>query len=229
MRWNTDATAPFWCLDFLERVVLVNCPQASLRVYEPEYLGPFSTKAINDEGSNLLSVLMTWFDESEGSDEALCLDTQQKLIRPILFIAHGLGGLIVEKVCDVSLYAIRLAEYAQALLQAKSQEKAHSVATRTFGIVRLALSRIISEKGLVNCYCRYSSALHTPVTWSLGAIQHGRKPPNSASMTDDGQSSPVILAEVLPRLPATSCRCSRLCIQSCISAKMTASNALGLV
>lgn len=98
-----DVKAPFGWLGHLEQLVLINCPQASLLLYEPEYLGSSSTEALNEEGSNLLSGLEQRHDEHGGGDKMMWMGSQQELNRPILFIAHSFGGLVVEKVCTVSL------------------------------------------------------------------------------------------------------------------------------
>ena len=94
-----NATARLACLDLLEQVVVLNCPQACLRAYEPAHLEHSSTEALDDESSKFLCWLESWCDEPEGKDEGLWLDAREDLIRPILFIAHGLGALMVATVC----------------------------------------------------------------------------------------------------------------------------------
>lgn len=79
---------------------------------------------------------------------------------------------------------LHLAESVQALLQARSQERAPTVTARTFGIVRLARVRE-TLRDFVNIEDRYSSVLYTPVVSNIGTMQAGRKLTTSASMTDD--------------------------------------------
>ena len=79
---------------------------------------------------------------------------------------------------------LHVAESAQALLQARSQERAPVVTARTFGIVRLPRVREPLENSL-NIEDRYFSVLYTPVVLNIGTIQAGRKLTTSALMTED--------------------------------------------
>ena len=102
---HIDVTAPLGCLELVKQEIMSICPQASLCVYEPGYCGSSSTiQELNDESFNLLSFLESWSLEQEGDDEAMWLNTQQgNYVRPIIFVAHEFGGLVVEQVSNGSL------------------------------------------------------------------------------------------------------------------------------
>lgn len=136
-----NTAAPLGCLDLVQQTITLICPQASLRVHKPEYWDSCSIAALSDESSTLVSLLESWFDRPEGNNETSWLNAQQEPTPPILFVAHDLGGLIVAKVPNASPSSFRLTNRAKALLQAKSQERAHSVVARTFGTVCLAWAK----------------------------------------------------------------------------------------
>lgn len=83
------------------------CPEASLHVYEPEYWASDSNESLGEQSSNLLSVLESCFEIPEGIHDELWLNAQEKLIRPIIFVAHDIGGLLVEKVSHAPFQSLR--------------------------------------------------------------------------------------------------------------------------
>ena len=126
VRWTTedhiDTAVPLGSLDMVQQLMLI-CPQASLRVYEPEYWGSSYSEALSDESSNLLSVLESWFEKPERSDEVVWLDAQQELIRPIIFVAGDFGGLLVQKVSTASPWSLLLSKLTRPYYKLTRKEE----------------------------------------------------------------------------------------------------------
>lgn len=100
--WGTenpiDPRAPLGCLSLVQQKIRFLCPEASLHVYEPGYWASDSSESLGEESFNLLSELESCFEPPEGNRDMLWLKAQQEMIRPIIFIAHDIGGLLVENV-----------------------------------------------------------------------------------------------------------------------------------
>ena len=79
--------------------------------------------ALSHESSNLVSALESWFEEPEDNGTESWLDALQELIRPIIFVAHGFGGLVVEKVSNASLWSLHSLNLKRPYYKLNHREK----------------------------------------------------------------------------------------------------------
>ncbi|MCJ1349722.1 hypothetical protein MMC31_007963, partial [Peltigera leucophlebia] len=116
--WTSRETSAFWLKDFLPQDV----PYARVMTfgYNAEAAFGNTTADIIDHAKSLLSSLV---DKREEDDE---------LRRPIIFIGHSLGGIVIK----------------QSLFQAKIEERYNSINESTVGIVFLGTPHRGSEKAV---------------------------------------------------------------------------------
>ncbi|KAH0552892.1 hypothetical protein GP486_006908, partial [Trichoglossum hirsutum] len=114
--WTNRQTKAFWLKDFLPHDV----PNARVLTFGYNANAAFgnSTADIVDHAKSLLSSLV---DKREEDDE---------LSRPIIFIGHSLGGIVIK----------------QALFQAKIEQRYNSISESTVGIMFLGTPHRGSEK-----------------------------------------------------------------------------------
>ncbi|OCK79674.1 hypothetical protein K432DRAFT_354452 [Lepidopterella palustris CBS 459.81] len=116
--WTNSKTNAFWLQDFLPQ----DLPNARVMTFGYNASAAFgnTTADIIDHAKSLLSSLV---DKREEADE---------LSRPIVFIGHSLGGIVIK----------------QALFQAKIEPRYNSISESTIGIVFLGTPHRGSEKAV---------------------------------------------------------------------------------